>query len=125
MINYIAMRLGYVESNTTALLIWKSDMGFKAKEKAIASLARWLKKKYEVEEGRAPTIFAWEYFLKSIMASISVDFGEYESIRDPETSAFWCPWQANPFNISDHNSICIEEKAEEVLWSALVAEEAR
>ncbi|MCI0560900.1 MAG: hypothetical protein MN733_20640 [Nitrososphaera sp.] len=52
MIKFIATRTGYVESNSTGLVVWsiENKKGFKTVKSALDSLARYLAKKYEYDE---------------------------------------------------------------------------
>jgi len=146
MIKYIAYRCGYVEENTTAIMVWEAQYteGFKEREEALKSLAAYLYKKYCEEYIAKPKGCCqkakrnycsqcgtrickpsfnekdFQLFIVELMNTTCDSFGGWDDYASDEM--VWNPWSASIIDLTKENSICIPEDGEVSITKRVVTQ---
>lgn len=118
----IALKNGYVESNSTSWLIYQTTYTepFKSKKEAIISLATYLFFKHQIDSGKQNISFdSWCFFISKIFKLNNDSYGYHtheEAIEKCGADWDYCSFI---FNISIDEIIVIPERAENILFYAL------
>lgn len=114
----VAFKIGYVESNSVAWLIYQSSKIFSSRKEIVSSLAYYLFHKFKLDSKRLD-IDSWNYFVRRL---VKLDNDSYRYRTHEEAQELTdCDWDYCTFNFRTpiQEVVSVDERAEHFFLYAL------